>query len=128
MARTVFLSFLGTGNYQECTYTLQGKESPKVRFIQTALLKLHAPVITDAYIFVTKTAAMKSWLDVESQEGNGWSIGLKSELEARGIPLPEPVTIPDGKNEQEIWTIFQTIFQQLQKGDCVYLDITHGFR
>jgi CRISPR-associated Csx2 family protein len=36
--------------------------------------------------------------------------------------------IPDGNNKEEIWQIFQTIFDEIQEKDEVYFDITNGFR
>lgn len=45
--------------------------------------------------------------------------------------LATPVTtidIPDGKNEDEIWKIFDLLYNSLQDGDELYFDLTHGFR
>lgn len=36
--------------------------------------------------------------------------------------------IKDGKNNTEIWENFQIIFDQLEDGDEIYVDITHSFR
>lgn len=36
--------------------------------------------------------------------------------------------IPDGKNEAEFWQIYQKVVANLDQGDEVILDITHGFR
>lgn len=38
MVRKVFISFLGTNNYVETHYELNGKVSKPVRFIQEALI------------------------------------------------------------------------------------------
>lgn len=40
----------------------------------------------------------------------------------------ELVTVPVGKNEEEIWQIFEQVFSLLQEEDNLYFDITHGFR
>lgn len=48
-----------------------------------------------------------------------------------GLQLPFQVQekdIPDGKNEDEMWTIFTTLFNALQDGDELYIDMTHAFR
>jgi CRISPR-associated DxTHG motif protein len=36
--------------------------------------------------------------------------------------------IPEGQSEEEIWAIFQTIYDSLSEGDQVIFDVTHGFR
>jgi CRISPR-associated DxTHG motif protein len=38
------------------------------------------------------------------------------------------VTIPDGKDEKEMWHIFKIIYDELQIGDELYIDLTHSFR
>lgn len=38
MARKVFISFLGTNNYLQCHYIINGKISVLTRFIQEALI------------------------------------------------------------------------------------------
>jgi len=113
--RIVFLSFLGIGNYVECVYANDaGQHSKVVMLIQHALTELFGSNWTDAYIFTTEAAYHKHWERLKK----GWS---------PNIPI-QNVFIPDGKDENEIWDIFQTIFDTLQQGDEVYFDITHSFR
>jgi len=38
------------------------------------------------------------------------------------------VDIPDGKDEDELWKIFSIIVDEVQPGDEILFDITHGFR
>ena len=38
------------------------------------------------------------------------------------------IAIPDGKDSDEMWEIFEVIFDELQEGDELYLDITNSFR
>ncbi len=38
------------------------------------------------------------------------------------------VSIPEGRNAEEMWELFEVIFEQLQDGDELYLDITNSFR
>ena len=115
--RSVFLSFLGTGDYKECVYaTDAGHRSNIVMLIQHALAELFGSKWTDAYIFTTSTAYNKHWDDLIKE----WPSSIS--------PTPNNVHIPDGKNKTEIWEIFQTIFDTLQPRDEVYFDITHSFR
>jgi CRISPR-associated DxTHG motif protein len=45
-----------------------------------------------------------------------------------GHPHWKVVEIPDGKNESEFWGIYEQMVANLDEGDEVILDITHGFR
>ncbi len=40
----------------------------------------------------------------------------------------EQVEIPIGIDEKEIWNIFEIIFEKINEGDEIYIDITHAFR
>lgn len=39
-----------------------------------------------------------------------------------------PVEIVDGKDTESMWKIFQTVVDNVQEGETVVFDITHGFR
>lgn len=139
MARKVFLSILGTSFYKECTYTKGTFRSTPTRYIQEATLDL---LQTDKWdsendkilIFYTDLSQKLNWnanittrLDYTKTEQA--YIGLEKILNDKAIStMTKGILIPDGKNEEEQWTIFTTIFNQLEEGDELYLDITHGFR
>lgn len=141
MARKVFISVLGTGNYKKCYYVAQDFSSMETRFIQQATLKR----LTDkgdwtgedeALILLTKDAKTDNWI-VENHRRKNFKgeiipeeyIGLQEELESMNLPMPiNTLDIPDGKNEQEIWDIFDILYKALQDGDELYFDVTHGFR
>lgn len=36
--------------------------------------------------------------------------------------------IPNGKNEEEMWEIFETLFDKIEEEDELYIDLTHRFR
>ena len=40
----------------------------------------------------------------------------------------QDIAIPDGKDSEQMWEIFEVIFDELQEGDELYLDITNSFR
>ena len=116
MARSVFLSFLGTGDYKKCVYADENRHSKKVTLVQHALVELFGSHWTHAYIFTTKAAHKKHW---------------KRMVNKKKWPMPisiNNVKIPDGTNEAEMWKIFHTIFGKLEPEDEVYFDITHSFR
>lgn len=135
MGRKVFISFLGTNNYLETIYTIGDYRSSVTRFIQEALIDRSCKDWTEEdhiYIFCTKEAQEKNWLD--NGQPNG-SIGLGHVLESmkNRVDYPiragyEMVPIPECFSSEEIWELFGKVYRQLQPGDEVYYDITHAFR
>ncbi|MBQ8365283.1 MAG: TIGR02221 family CRISPR-associated protein [Bacteroidaceae bacterium] len=133
MARKVFISLLGASIYRECVYTKENFRSQPVRFVQEAtldmLLRQGQWLSTDAaYILLTETAEKNNWHD-NGHEREQYE-GLCTRLKKMSLPF-EVMTIknlPIGNNEDEIWKIFETIYEQIQEGDTLYFDITHCFR
>jgi len=136
MSRKVFLSVLGTGFYGECRYAKGDFVSSPTRFVQTAMLEYFgANEWTDgsvAYILLTDRAMTTNWKTPSNKRLNAKTdmeepyVGLKNRLS--GYPIVEPISIPEGKDEAEIWTLFEIVFDRLCDGDELYFDITHGFR
>ena len=55
--------------------------------------------------------------------------GLAPILDEMKLPCPiETVDITEDGDEQGLWSVFQTIYDKLQEGDELYIDITHSFR
>ena len=139
MARKVFISVLGTGFYNECFYTYKEEdfESSSLRFIQEATLSLIGADKWDSsdhvLILVTQKSLEKNWENSEITDNSSQqklSIeGLKSRLNKMKLRCNiQSITIPDGKSEDEMWEIFQTIFDHLEENDELFFDVTHGFR
>lgn len=130
MARKLFISFLGTGNYHECVYYDSQKQYRPTHFIQCATLeKIGAQQWeeTDAVrIFATKKAKEQNWNEV--LEGKDYA-GLSKQISDLGLKAAiQCVSICDGKNETEMWDLFETVFSQIEEGDLLYVDLTHAFR
>lgn len=141
-----FISVLGTSNYEPVSY--DGKDVTS--FVQIALLQKFHDKLSDGdskiTFFLTKKAKEDNWENREYSEKerermNNWpeSIrpvseqkeGLSSQIKRKFPDLAEhveTVDIPEGKNETEIWSIFQNIYQCLRKKDQIIFDITHSFR
>ena len=143
--RKVFISFLGTNNYVQCHYVIDGVPSQPVRFVQEALVeKLCMDWTEEDRIFIFYTSKETTgefgskeinWID------NGQTktyeeiekIGLKHRLDdlASNIGLRasvESFDIEAGFSEEEIWNIFDTVYSKLNPGDEIYFDVTHAFR
>lgn len=139
MARKVFISFLGTNNYLQTYYLLNGEKSSPVRFVQQALIELLCKDWTDrdcVMVFYTggdNGAYKKNWLDngqTRFHENEVLeSIGLETTLKNMDLPMSiEGYEISEGFSETEIWNIFRCVYDKLQDNDELYFDVTHAFR
>lgn len=139
MARKVFISFLGFNNYAPCHYCCSGYKSAEVRYVQEATLdyltqKEQWGEDSVALILLTEGAEKKNWVDNGHRDRDTGEIirqdGLYSQLTKMMLPFPVvPIKgLPDGNNEEEIWTIFKRVFDEIDEGDELYFDLTHGFR
>lgn len=129
MARC-FLSCLGTSPYVECLYVApDGRESPPVRYVQEATIRLFCKdwgKDDRILIFTTQDALQKNWRD--NGHGDGQP-GLESRLKALSLAASlKQVNIPEGKTIEEIWKIFNILYECLNEKDQVICDITHAFR
>ena len=135
--RRVFISILGTGNYKPCSYRQGDFTSTETRFIQEAtldFLRARSEWSADdaAYIFLTPTARTSNWqaepIDSRTDSPKDYA-GLEPTLSQMGLPFPvEPVEISEEGDEEAIWSVFRSIYDQIHEGDRLYIDITHSFR
>lgn len=132
MARKVFLSILGNGFYENCNYYWQTRDQySKQRFVQKACVDL---LLNDwnendqILLFLTNAAYKNNWNQSIHKRVN--KDGKEEDYQGLENLLPQAKTqpIPDGKTTEEIWAIFDAIYNSLQENDEVHLDITHSFR
>lgn len=137
MPRKVFMSVLGTGFYNECTYS--GVKNTTTRFVQRAALEeIDAKSWgkdDTVYIFVTERSRKDNWQRVSSKRYNNRTEqdeeygDLYHSIIELGLTCPvKDVDIKNGNDETEIWDIFETVYGLIEPGDELYLDLTHGFR
>ena len=137
-SRKVFISILGTNKYDPCIYRQGDFTSTETRFIQEAtldLLKARSEWSADdaAYIFLTPTARIANWqaepINIYDSHKVKDYAGLEPTLSQMGLPFPvEPVEISEEGDEEAIWSVFRSIYEQIHEGDRLYIDITHSFR
>lgn len=145
MARKVFISVLGTGYYEACKYTKGSFCSTETRFIQQATLeylKVHnnwttknndGEVVDRVIILLTDGARKTNWSQTKrtnkiTGEEDDY-LGLEQVLQNMNLPCPiEALSIPDGKSEEEMWKIFNTVYDALKPNDELYFDLTHSYR
>ena len=124
----LFVTVLGTSNYFDCYYC-KGDQTVRTPFIQEALIN---------FLYQNQTFDMKILLTEKAKQNNYDGKGkLKEILEGYDI-TPELVIIPEGKNTDELWDIFDKISDEIDKSAnklCqdnstldVTIDITHSLR
>ena len=112
----IFVSFLGTGNYEPISYDFGNKKiSQRVKFIQTATAQYNP---CDRYlIFCTKEAKKTHWDSL-------WDEFTFHNKHTK----PECINIKIGKDKEELWDIFECISNQIPEGSKLVFDITHSLR
>lgn len=122
------ISFLGTSYYQTTKYRINDfcYESTYIQeaLIHSILRELHEQDELQVFVLLTEKAEKINY----EHNGNQEMQKSFSEITFSEQVAVTPVRIPDGKTEEEIWKIFNIIFDLLESGDRVYMDITHGFR
>lgn len=151
--RKVFISFLGTTGYTVCNYYFDDDVQNRVcnvRHVQEAIVRHECGAWTEkdkAMIFLTDKARKTNWEsgkfgEKETDDKTNPPIkagddkwGLQKQLlkwaEEKGLPesVIEDVNLPnEGFSEEEIWGLFNTIENKVEKGDEIYFDFTSGFR
>lgn len=129
MSRKHYLAVLGTGNYNEVYYTINGEiPSQPDRYVQAAVLRFRKEELKDGdmvTIFVTKEAKRKHW---EPAEGKGLRETLIELFDGTGIRI-QSVDIPDGNHSnEELLELFRIMYDSIEKDEEIIFDITHGLR
>jgi CRISPR-associated Csx2 family protein len=135
MGRKVFISFLGTNNYVNVLHQFEdGTLTTPSRFVQEAILDKVAAEWTEndkIFIFLTDDSRKTNWKN-DGQRSifeECERIGLEQILMSKPYwSICHPKPIEEGYNNDEIWNIFQTVYDLIEKDDEIYFDITHAFR
>lgn len=147
MSRKVFISVLGTGFYEPCKYVKGSFHSTETRFVQQATLEYlkvnnnwttknnDGEVVDRIMILLTEEAKEVNWdksivtrYNRKTEKEEPYE-GLEHIFDTMCLPCSvETLSIPDGKSEEEMWTIFNTVYDALKPNDELYFDLTHSFR
>src|SRR5574344_2175545 len=140
MARKIFISVLGTGYYGLCKYQKNDFTSSETRFIQTATLSYIGAKEWNkndiVYILLTSSARKMNWEEHENgvrhnniTDKDEEYHGLHTEIDMLSFPCrTEDLSIPNGKDEKEMWDIFEILYEVIEENDELYIDLTHSFR
>lgn len=107
------ITFIGTGNYEDTTYTY-GERKIYTKYFPVVAASLTKP--GQVFVVKTKAATDKHW------------DSLLSDFTQRGLIAPDSIDIPDGQSTEELWEIFDLLIDRVDDGDSVVFDITHSFR
>lgn len=108
------ISFLGTGNYGETSYTFNGQIF-RSRYVANALATFTNP----------KEVRIISTNEANIQHGES----LRKSLLELNHPVPEFISVPTGGEPHQLWQMFEAIIDLIRTCDYdILLDITHGFR
>lgn len=115
-----FLTFIGTGKYEPVVYEWKGCKSQKVHLFPLAVCKIFKP--QEVVVFVTN----KSKIARHPEHKKTYLEELKEAV--TGICKIEQKEIPEGKNLEELWKLFEIISETVNEGETIILDVTHAFR
>lgn len=123
------LTFLGVADYKPCIYTLNDMHSPVVHYVQEALAGLVCKDWTaedSICVFLTTDAEQKNWQNEENPyQVLGAELLDRLQLACQVKPITD---FKEGFGELQIQSNFKLIYDNLEEGDEVWLDITNAFR
>ena len=110
------ITFLGATEAHETAYIMPDGREHAAPYFGVALARFYQGQDLDYMkVFVTEKAREKNWDDFKRQAEDH-------------VDVLEAVDIPDGANENELWSLFQTVIDAVDEREEVIFDITHGFR
>ena len=139
MSRRVFLSVLGVAFYETCRYRKDDFTGSETLFVQKSLIEYLQQQEnwggdSDLVLMLLTDLARKNNWDKNLK--TRFCAKLQKEIAYQGLEKIlldmnlsyQDIAIPDGKDSDQMWEIFEVIFDKLQEGDELYLDITNSFR
>ncbi len=110
------LTFLGAAEAHQTTYIMPDGREHAAPYFGVALARFYQGQDLDYMkVLVTEKARKKNWDDFKRQAEDH-------------VDVLEAVDIPDGADENELWSLFQTVIDAVDEREEVIFDITHGFR
>lgn len=138
-SRKISISFLGVSGYRNTDYIFEEQgvkqvySTPLVQIaVQRYLETEYGFDENDRHILLlTDKAREENYLSakIPHNHDKAHHRGLEIELEESGfLTKTDPKTIDFDHSQSGLFSIFDTIGDQVSEGDEVYIDITHGFR
>lgn len=111
MSEQIILSFLGTGNYQPTHYYYQHDEESQ---------SCETPFFIEALHNFFPAYQPKVVMTSEAKVKHGDAVS--------SLLSYESIDIPSGKNEIELWQMFENLAAAIPHNAQLIVDVTHGFR
>lgn len=108
------ITFLGATDAKDTTYRMPDGREHIAPYFGVALARFY-PDVHMMKVFVTEKAHAKHWEQFQCRVEDY-------------VEVVEAVPIPDGRNEDELWALFETVVAEVDVQEQVIFDITHGFR
>ncbi len=105
--KKIGISFVGTGNYGATIYCFEDKQ-------------YNAKIFTNAFDYFFDFDKLFVVMTQEAKKNHIENIVINKEIEI--------IDIPDGKNEEELWQIFEIISKAVPNESSIFIDITHSLR
>lgn len=124
------ITVLGTSNYEEVIYKFEGEDvtgKKKSKYVQMAIIDHFKEELENSgkvSIFLTDRSFDVNWK--ENEEKKTLSSYLKSDDYAN-IEIEE-IRIPNPDTDDDLWQIFNKIYENIDEDDEIVFDITHSFR
>ena len=133
MSRKIFISVLGTGNYSPCVYGHVDFRSTDTRFVQQAAMEYVGVKEWKendcVYFLLTDSARTRNWENRLDERTGNELVGLKNIVASMELACHcQELSIKTGNDGNEMWQIFQQLYDIIEEGDEIYMDLTHGFR
>ena len=128
--RRHFIAALGKNDYSRSYYADPDTGIPgeKTQFVQEAILDhLNFNKTDKITILLTKEARQSNWTTSRIRDegpGEGLYTILKRKYDCEIVS----VDIETGKNNEELWRNFESIYNAIDENDIVYFDITNALR
>lgn len=117
MARQIYISFLGKGDYKPVTYSLNDRTADVSPYVQAAELQIIGPDYFDRiFLVMTESSREKHFK------------ALKLELMKLGVEDIHDISITEDLEPAHHWSWFETILGFIDHGDELTVDLTHGYR
>lgn len=117
-----FISCLGTSRYEKVEYQLEEKRWSSM-YIQEALINMLGESEWKVHVLMTEAAKTTHWDDTE----NNAMQGLGRRLEGI-VSSVEPMLYQEKEDSLSMWQILNLLYEAVQEGDELIIDITHSFR
>lgn len=115
------ISFLGTSDYRLTKYKLEHSAEYETIFVQEAILNVYKNILNneclDIRIMSTK----------EANEKHGKALKDRLEAQYKNINY-KAIDIKAFSNEEEMWALFNKLYEAMPEKANIILDVTHGFR